>query len=582
MADVKFSELTSLAASDVASDDILAIVDTGASTSKKLTIDNLFGAVPVNIAQTDATDATSSAGAVRTAGGVSMAKKLYVGTTSTLVGDVTETAGVLTATQDGDALGSGTLQITSAASGGAKTLTLPNKTDTVGGRTTTDTLTNKTLTTPVIASLQQASGTNTLTMPAATDTLVGKATTDTLTNKTLTAPKIADAGFIADANGNEILQFETTTSAVNHIFVQNATTTNRAVLGSTEADVVIVFINDPAQNEEMLILDPIATAVNEITIQNSATGGNAAAATSTAPVISATGGDSNVDLGVLAKGTGHFTVRGTSIQGAIRLNCENNTHGQILQSQPHSAAQSNYVTLPSGTGSQGSPDFLMSRTSTDTMTNKTLTSAVLTTPTVTTSLQASTNDADVVLNQFDGNQVARIFDGGATPTTGFANIQTAKGGFGYRRRVISFTLADTSASVLTLADSGSMIEVIGSGTGYADLITLPAITAVDVGVFFDFVVTTVFHGSDSLKILTETAAAGGTQGFYLDAFRADGGSGDEHTVTAFSAGATDFLTLPASTPVGTTVHCEAVIGGSGTMWMVKSFTTGVAIAASST
>ena len=48
-----------------------------------------------------------------------------------------------------------------------------------------ETLTNKTLTTPVIASLQQASGSNTLTMPAATDTLVGRATTDTLTNKTI-------------------------------------------------------------------------------------------------------------------------------------------------------------------------------------------------------------------------------------------------------------------------------------------------------------------------------------------------------------------------------------------------------------
>ena len=52
------------------------------------------------------------------------------------------------------------------------------------------TLTNKTLTTPIIASLRQASGTNLLTMPAATDTLVGRATTDTLTNKTLTSPKI--------------------------------------------------------------------------------------------------------------------------------------------------------------------------------------------------------------------------------------------------------------------------------------------------------------------------------------------------------------------------------------------------------
>ena len=55
------------------------------------------------------------------------------------------------------------------------------------GLAATQTLTNKTLTTPVIASLQQASGSNTLTMPAATDTLVGKATTDTLTNKTINA-----------------------------------------------------------------------------------------------------------------------------------------------------------------------------------------------------------------------------------------------------------------------------------------------------------------------------------------------------------------------------------------------------------
>ena len=55
--------------------------------------------------------------------------------------------------------------------------------------TSTDTLTNKTLTTPVIASLKP-NGSTTLTMPAATDTLVGRATTDTLTNKTLTSPKI--------------------------------------------------------------------------------------------------------------------------------------------------------------------------------------------------------------------------------------------------------------------------------------------------------------------------------------------------------------------------------------------------------
>lgn len=55
-------------------------------------------------------------------------------------------------------------------------------TDTYVGRTTTDTLTNKTLTSPVIATIVN---TGTLTLPTSTDTLVGRATTDTLTNKTI-------------------------------------------------------------------------------------------------------------------------------------------------------------------------------------------------------------------------------------------------------------------------------------------------------------------------------------------------------------------------------------------------------------
>lgn len=86
--------------------------------------------------------------------------------------------------------------------------------------------------------------------------------TDTLSNKTLTAPKFADLGFIADANGNE-----------------------------------------------MIIFDTVASAVNEITLANAATGGT--------PTISATGGDTNINLQLTPKGTG--IVKGELKRFMVRL-----------------------------------------------------------------------------------------------------------------------------------------------------------------------------------------------------------------------------------------------------------------------
>ena len=60
---------------------------------------------------------------------------------------------------------------------------------TVVGTTDSQTLTNKTLTAPIISSI---SNTGTLTLPTSTDTLVGRATTDTFTNKTLTNPTVTN------------------------------------------------------------------------------------------------------------------------------------------------------------------------------------------------------------------------------------------------------------------------------------------------------------------------------------------------------------------------------------------------------
>ena len=62
-------------------------------------------------------------------------------------------------------------------------------------------------------------------------------TTKTLTNKTLTSPvltspKIVDGGFIADANGNEIIIFQTASSATNSLEITNSANGAAVVIGA--------------------------------------------------------------------------------------------------------------------------------------------------------------------------------------------------------------------------------------------------------------------------------------------------------------------------------------------------------------
>jgi len=106
---------------------------------------------------------------------------------------------------------------------------------------------------------------------------------------------IDDAHFIADENGNEQIIFQTTSSAVNQFDVTNAATGNP-------------------------------------------------------PSIQATGGDSNIDFNIGAKGTGHVTILGDTNPGTIQFNCEQNSHGVQLKGPAHSASSSAVLTLPTSTG----------------------------------------------------------------------------------------------------------------------------------------------------------------------------------------------------------------------------------------
>lgn len=113
------------------------------------------------------------------------------------------------------------------------TLTLPTSTDTLVGRATTDTLTNKTLTAPVISTIVN---TGTLTLPTSTDTLVGRATTDTLTNKTLTAPTINNPTL----NTNTISEF----TAANGVTVDGVNLKDSTI--NTSAAVVALALAQSA------------------------------------------------------------------------------------------------------------------------------------------------------------------------------------------------------------------------------------------------------------------------------------------------------------------------------------------------
>ena len=101
------------------------------------------------------------------------------------------------------------------------------------------------------------------------------------------------------------------------------------------------FIGDENGNEQ-IIFQTTSSAVNQFDITNAATGG--------APSLTATGDDSNIDLELAAKGTGHVTIKGNTNPGTIQFNCENNSHGVQLKSPAHSVGSSAVLTLPSSTG----------------------------------------------------------------------------------------------------------------------------------------------------------------------------------------------------------------------------------------
>ena len=232
---------------------------------------------------------------------------------------------------------------------------------------------------------------------ALTSGISADATTVTLTSPNIN--QIVFEGATADANETTLAVADPT--ADRTITLPDAT-------GTVLLDSKIEFANngsiDDDDSNELIVFGKTASAVNNFTISNAAAGGAASSGTSTAPVLSTGGSDTNIDLALLPKGTGHVAVRstgGANNQGAIRLNCENNTHGQTLMSQPHSASDSGFFMLPKDGGSaRATPNVLLSGAKT-----------VGAVQTITSSGAVSLNTLVTVLNSSSGVQALTLAAG---------------------------------------------------------------------------------------------------------------------------------------------------------------------------
>ncbi len=74
---------------------------------------------------------------------------------------------------------------------------------------------------------------------------------------------------------------------------------------------------------------------------------------------------SNGTIDLAPNGTGTVVVKGNTNPGTIVFNCESNSHGQTVKSQPHSAAVTNTLTLPPGGDAE-----IVSTVATQELTNK--------------------------------------------------------------------------------------------------------------------------------------------------------------------------------------------------------------------
>ncbi len=199
-----------------------------------------------------------------------------------------------------------------------RTITLPNAGGNVVLDTATQTLTNKTLTTPTITSITNG---GTITIPSGAGTIVTLAASQTLTNKVLTSPTINTpiiGTSLNDANGNEFIKFTTVSSAVNELTIANGASTAGPTLSATGTATNLNIIMTPKGTGSV--------ELNKAAFSSSTITANGAASTSATLIIGNKGSQLDVSL---ADGTtvGEYKIFTNKGAGAMHVTPTNFAQG---------------------------------------------------------------------------------------------------------------------------------------------------------------------------------------------------------------------------------------------------------------
>ena len=408
----------------------------------------------------------------------------------------------------------------------------------------------------------------------------------TLTNKTLTAPKIASGGFIADANGNELIIFTTTSSAVNEITFANAATSGVPTITTTGGDTniglkispkgsgtidvdtsQIINVTDPTANQHAATKAYVDSQVSSLSSDKINEGNSKVEVTDSGTgnvVINVDGTDRITSLAATTTtATGHSFVMGaasTSAAGSIKFleGTDNGTNGVTLQG-PASTADVT-VTLPSSAGT-------LALANADT----TGTAAIATTVTVADESSdtscfplfatAASGDlgpksgSNLTFNSSSGLLTATSFAGALTgDVTGTADVATAV--------TVADESSDTSCNVLFVtAATGDLPPKSGTNltfnsssgvltaTGFAGALTGNVTGTADVATVATTVTITDNESTDESNALIFTAGGdtdGGNLGLESDGTLTYNPSTGVVTATGFAGALTGNVTGNAS------------------------------------